>query len=96
MGFFISAKIFAKFDDFSMYIVPINDDKFIQIIKTSNLEKIWSEMKKPTLETYTENLAWTLEFLHKQGRRNSIISGETPQKNTWIKKFFHRFPPKFL
>ena len=51
-------------------------------------------MKKPTLETYTENLAWTLEFLHKQGRRNSIISGETPQKNTWIKKVFSPFPPK--
>ena len=33
MGFFISAKIFAKFDDFSMYIVTINDDKFIQILK---------------------------------------------------------------
>ena len=31
--FLISAQIFAKFDDFSMYIVPINDDKFIQIIK---------------------------------------------------------------
>ena len=33
VGFFISAKIFAKFGNFSMYIVPINDDKFIQIIK---------------------------------------------------------------
>ena len=39
MGFFISAQIFAKFDDFSMYIVPINDDKFIQIIKIIKLGK---------------------------------------------------------
>ena len=39
VGFFISAKIFAKFDDFSMYIVPINDDKFIQIIKIIKLGK---------------------------------------------------------
>ena len=33
MGFLISAQIFDKFDDFSMHIVPMNDDKFIQIIK---------------------------------------------------------------
>ena len=33
-----------KYDDFSMYIVLINDDKFIQMIK------IWAEMRKPTLE----------------------------------------------
>ena len=39
VGFFISAKIFAKFDDFSVYIVPINDDKFIQIIKNIKLGK---------------------------------------------------------
>ena len=32
-GFLISSHIFANFNDFSMYIVPINDDKFIQIIK---------------------------------------------------------------
>ena len=39
MGFLISAQIFAKFDDFSMYIVPINDDKFIQITKIIKLGK---------------------------------------------------------
>ena len=39
MGFFISAQIFAKFDVFSIYIVPINDDKFIQIIKNIKLGK---------------------------------------------------------
>ena len=37
--FFISAQIFAKFDDFSMYIEPLNDDKFIQIIKIIKLGK---------------------------------------------------------
>ena len=39
MGFFISAQIFAKIDDFSMYIVPINDDKLIKIIKIIKLSK---------------------------------------------------------
>ena len=39
MGFFISSQIFAKFDDFSMYIVPMNDDKFIEIIKIIKLGK---------------------------------------------------------
>ena len=39
MGFLISAQIFAKFDDFAMYIVPLNDDKFIQIIKIVKLGK---------------------------------------------------------
>ena len=39
MGFFISAQIFAKFDDFSMYFVRKNDDKFIQIIKIVKLGK---------------------------------------------------------
>ena len=39
VGFFISAQIFAKFDDFSMYFVPKNDDKFIQIIKIIKLGK---------------------------------------------------------
>ena len=39
MGFIISAQIFAKFDDFSMYIVPMNDDKLIEIIKIIKLGK---------------------------------------------------------
>ena len=33
MGFFISAQILAKFDDFSMYIAPIDYDKYNPIIK---------------------------------------------------------------
>ena len=39
VGFLISAQNFAKFDDFSMYIVSVNDDKFIQIIKIIKLGK---------------------------------------------------------
>ena len=39
MGFLISAQIFDKFDDFSMYIVPMNDDKLIEIIKIIKLGK---------------------------------------------------------
>ena len=31
VGFLISAQIFDIFDDFSMYIVPMNDDKLIEI-----------------------------------------------------------------
>ena len=39
VGFLISAQIFDKFDDFSMYIVPMNDDKLIEIIKIIKLGK---------------------------------------------------------
>ena len=45
MGFLISAHNFDKFDDFSMYIVPMIDDKLIEIIKIiklgKNLGKKW-------------------------------------------------------
>ena len=55
VGFFISAQIFAKFDDFSMYIVPINDDEFIQIIKIIKFGKNLGRNEKthvgiPTLD----------------------------------------------
>ena len=55
VGFFISAQIFAKFDDFSMYIVPMNDDKFIKIIKFIKLGKNLGRNEKthvgiPTLD----------------------------------------------
>ena len=55
MGFFISAQIFAKFDYFSMYSVPENDDKFIQIIKIIKLGKNLGRNEKthvgiPTLD----------------------------------------------
>ena len=55
MGFFISAQIFAKFDDLSMYFVTINDDKFIQIIKIIKLDKNLGRNEKthigiPTLD----------------------------------------------
>ena len=39
VGFLISAQIFDKFDEFSMYIVPMNDDKLIEIIKIIKLGK---------------------------------------------------------
>ena len=65
VGFLISAQIFAKFDDFSMYIVPINDDIYNPIIKSSNLAKIGAELNKPMFEYR----CWTLEFL----RRNSYV-----------------------
>ena len=39
VGFLISAQIFDKFDDFSMHIVPMNDDKLIVIIKIIKLGK---------------------------------------------------------
>ena len=39
MGFLISAQIFDKFDDFSMHIVPMNDDKFFEILKMIKLGK---------------------------------------------------------
>ena len=47
--------IFAKFDNFSMYIVPINDDKFFQIIKIIKLGKNMGRNEKthvgiPTLD----------------------------------------------
>ena len=55
MGFLISAQIFDKFDDFSMHIVPIKDDKFIQIIKIIKLGKNLGRKEKthvgiPTLD----------------------------------------------
>ena len=55
VGFLISAQIFAKFEDFSMYIVPVNDDKFIQIIKIIKLGKNLGRNEKthfgiPTLD----------------------------------------------
>ena len=46
MGFLISAQIFDKFDDFSMYIVPMNDDKLIVIIKIIKLGKNLGRNKK--------------------------------------------------
>ena len=55
VGILISAQIFAKFDDFSMYIVPVNDDQFIQIIKIIKLGKNMGRNEKthigiPTLD----------------------------------------------
>ena len=55
VGFFISAQIFATFDDFSMYIVPINDDKLIEIIKIIKFVKNLGRNEKtlvgiPTLD----------------------------------------------
>ena len=55
VGFFIAAQIFAKFDDFSMYIVPVNDDKFIKIRKIIKLGKNLGRNEKtqvgiPTLD----------------------------------------------
>ena len=55
VGFLISAQIFDKFDDFSMYIVPMNDDKLIQIIKIIKLGKNLGRNEKihvgiPTLD----------------------------------------------
>ena len=55
VGVFISAQICAKFDDFSMYIVPINDDELIQIIKIIKLGKNLGRNEKthvgiPTLD----------------------------------------------
>ena len=46
MGFLISAQIFDKFDDFSMHIVPMNDDKFIQIIKIIKVGKNQGRIEK--------------------------------------------------
>ena len=39
-----------------MYIVPIYDDKFIQIIKIIKFGKNLGRNEKPTLETYIGNL----------------------------------------
>ena len=55
VGFLISAQIFDKFDDFSMYIVPMNDDKLIEIIKIIKLGKNLGRNEKthvgiPTLD----------------------------------------------
>ena len=51
-----------------IFIITINLSSFIGTIcieKSSNLSKIWAEMRKPTLEY----LRWTLEFR----RRNSNV-----------------------
>ena len=51
-----------------IFIITINLSSFIGTIcieKSSNLSKIWAEMRKPTLEF----LRWTLEFR----RRNSNV-----------------------
>ena len=56
MGFFISAQIFAKFDVFSIYIVPINDDKFIQIIKIIKLGKNLGRNEKTPVGIPTSNI----------------------------------------
>ena len=53
MGFLISAQIFDKFDDFSMHIVPINDDKYIQIIKIIKLGKNLGRNEKTHVEIPT-------------------------------------------
>ena len=55
VGFLISAQIFDKFDDFSMYVVPMNDDKLIEIIKIIKLGKNLGRNEKthvgiPTLD----------------------------------------------
>ena len=55
MGFLISAHNFDKFDDFSMYIVPMIDDKLIEIIKIIKLGKNLGRNEKthvgiPTLD----------------------------------------------
>ena len=55
MGFLISAHIFDKFDDFSMYIVPMNDDELIAILKIIKLGKNLGRNEKthvgiPTLD----------------------------------------------
>ena len=55
VGFLISAQIFDKFDDFSMHIVPMNDDKLIVIIKIIKLGKNLGRNEKthvgiPTLD----------------------------------------------
>ena len=55
VGFLISAHIFDKFDDFSMYVVPMNDDKLIDIIKIIKLGKNLGRNEKthigiPTLD----------------------------------------------
>ena len=51
----ISAQIFDKFDDFSMHIVPMNDDELIVIKKIVKLGKILGRNEKthvgiPTLD----------------------------------------------
>ena len=51
VGFFIFPQIFAIFDDFSKWIVPKVIRNTIPIEKSSNMAKIWGEMKKPTLVT---------------------------------------------
>ena len=51
-------RFFDKFDDFSMYIVPMNDDKLIEIIKIIKLGKNLGRNEKTTLEF----LCWTFEF----------------------------------
>ena len=55
VGFLISAHIFDKFDDFSMYIVPMNDNKIFEIIKIIKLGKNLGRNEKthvgiPTLD----------------------------------------------
>ena len=55
LGFLISAQISDKFDDFSMYIIPMNDDKLIVITKIIKLGKNLGRNEKthvgiPTLD----------------------------------------------
>ena len=44
--FFIFPKIFAIFDEFSKWIVPKVIKNTIPIEKSSNMAKMWEEMKK--------------------------------------------------
>ena len=63
-----------------IFIITINLSSFIGTIcieKSSNLSKIWAEMRKPTLEF----LRWTLEFRHRNSNvqhRNSNVGFPTP------------------
>ena len=63
-----------------IFINTINLSSFIGTIcieKSSNLSKIWAEMRKPTLEF----LRWTLEFRRRNSnvqRRNSNVGFPTP------------------
>ena len=63
-----------------IFIISINLSSFIGTIyieKSSNLSKIWAEMRKPTLEF----LRWTLEFRRRNSNvqhRNSNVGIPTP------------------
>ena len=68
------------FPNLMIFIITINLSSFIGTIcieKSSNLSKIWAEMRKPTLEF----LRWTLEFRRRNSNvqhRNSDVGIPTP------------------